>query len=160
MERLIDSALVLGFRELPYTADELCQAALETIAANELKQCYICPLIYSGGPQLSLNLEDTIAKVGIAVWKMGSYLGQEALEKGIRANVSSFTRDQWLDQFSAPLSTKKASGSIERVAIPGFQPCKKLWSDQINSVSECECNKQSDLPLLQRQRSGWLDAPH
>jgi len=45
--------------------------------------------------------------VGIAVWKMGSYLGQEALEKGIRANVSSFTRDQWLDQFSAPLSTKK-----------------------------------------------------
>ena len=92
MERLIDSALVLGFRELPYTADELCQATFETIAANELSQCYIRPLIYSGGPNLSLNLDDTIAKVGIAVWDMGSYLGQEALERGIRANVASFTR--------------------------------------------------------------------
>jgi len=92
MERLIDSAHVLGFRELPYTVEELSQATLQTIAANELKQCYIRPLIYSGGPNLSLNLDDTIAKVGIAVWDMGSYLGQEALDKGIRANVSSFTR--------------------------------------------------------------------
>jgi branched-chain amino acid aminotransferase len=92
MDRLIDSALVLGFKKLPFSAAELCQATLETIAKNEMKQCYIRPLIYSGGPNLSLNLDDTEAKVGIAVWDMGSYLGQEALEKGIRANVASFTR--------------------------------------------------------------------
>ena len=38
MERLEDSARILGFRELPYSVDELCQAVLDTIAANEMKQ--------------------------------------------------------------------------------------------------------------------------
>lgn len=92
MDRLVDSAHVLGFRSLPYTAEELSKAVLQTIAANNLKRCYIRPLIYSGGPKLSLNLDDTVAKVGIAVWEMGVYLGEEALENGVRANVSSFTR--------------------------------------------------------------------
>jgi branched-chain amino acid aminotransferase len=30
--------------------------------------------------------------LGIAVWEWNNYLGEEALEKGVRANVSSFTR--------------------------------------------------------------------
>jgi branched-chain amino acid aminotransferase len=30
--------------------------------------------------------------VGIAVWEWNNYLGAEALEKGVRANISSFTR--------------------------------------------------------------------
>jgi branched-chain amino acid aminotransferase len=92
MERLIDSAMVLGFRTLPYTAEELGEAVKKTIAANGFEDCYIRPLIYSGGPVLSLNLDATQAKVGIAVWDMGAYLGKDALENGIRAHVSSFTR--------------------------------------------------------------------
>jgi branched-chain amino acid aminotransferase len=32
------------------------------------------------------------ARVGIATWGWDAYLGEEALEKGVRANVSSFTR--------------------------------------------------------------------
>ena len=32
------------------------------------------------------------AGVGIAVWEWNNYLGEEALEKGVRANISSFTR--------------------------------------------------------------------
>lgn len=138
MERLIDSALVLGFRELPYTADELCEAALETIAANELKQCYIRPLIYSGGPHLSLNLDDTIAKVGIAVWEMGSYLGQEALEKGIRANVSSFTRHHP----NVMLTKAKVSGNYANSILAktestrlGFE--EAIMLDPQGYVAEC-----------------------
>jgi branched-chain amino acid aminotransferase, group I len=92
MERLIDSAMVLGFKHLPFTLEQMSQATLDTIAANGFSSCYIRPLIYSGGPNLSLNLDDTEAKVGIAVWEMGSYLGEAALEKGIRANIASFTR--------------------------------------------------------------------
>ncbi len=92
MERLIDSAMILGFRDLPYTSEALCQAVVDTVAANKVEQCYIRPLIYAGGPALSLNLDDTQPKVGIAVWQMGTYLGEEALEAGIRANISSFTR--------------------------------------------------------------------
>lgn len=92
MERLVDSAMILGFKTLPYTAEELGEAVKKTIKANGLEECYIRPLIYSGGPVLSLNLDATLPKVGIAVWDMGAYLGKDALENGIRAHVSSFTR--------------------------------------------------------------------
>jgi len=37
-------------------------------------------------------LDSGTPQLGIAAWEWGSYLGEEALEKGIRANVSSFTR--------------------------------------------------------------------
>ncbi len=92
MDRLIDSAMIMGFRDLPYTSEALCQAVVDTVAANKVEQCYIRPLIYAGGPNLSLNLDDTQPKVGIAVMQMGVYLGEEALEAGIRANIASFTR--------------------------------------------------------------------
>lgn len=92
MERLVNSARILGFRSLPYTAEELAEAVKKTISANGFEDCYIRPLLYAGGPVLSLNLDSTQAKVGIATWDMGAYLGQEALENGIRAHVSSFTR--------------------------------------------------------------------
>lgn len=92
MDRLVNSALILGFRELPYTSEELGKATVETVAANGMSQCYIRPLIFSSGSCTSLNLDSYKARVGIAVWDMGNYLGEEALEAGIRACVSSFTR--------------------------------------------------------------------
>lgn len=107
IDRLIDSARIIGFRELPFTAEQLFQATLETVAANGFEACYIRPLIYSGGWNMSLNLDDTEAKVGIAVWKMGSYLGQESLETGIRANISSFTRHHP----NVNMTKSKASGN-------------------------------------------------
>ena len=45
MERMVDSAVVFGFRNLPYTVAELCQATIDTVNANNLKECYIRPLI-------------------------------------------------------------------------------------------------------------------
>jgi branched-chain amino acid aminotransferase len=92
MERLCNSAKILGFKKLPYTVEELVAATKETVNANGLKSCYIRPLIYYSGPAGSLNIDDGEAKVGIAMWEWNAYLGEEAIEKGIRANISSFTR--------------------------------------------------------------------
>jgi len=92
MERLVDSAKILGFRELPYTVEELMSAAKQTIAANEFKECYIRPLIFYDCPEPNLSMDGGWARVGIATWGWGAYLGAEAMEKGVRANVSSYTR--------------------------------------------------------------------
>ena len=92
MDRLTDSAKVLGFRELPFTSAEMAQAVKQTIAANHFVECYIRPLIYADSVIPGLNLDNSTVKVGIAAWEWGSYLGQEALEMGVRANISSFTR--------------------------------------------------------------------
>jgi branched-chain amino acid aminotransferase len=92
MERLINSAKILGFRSLPYTADQLGQACKDVVKVNGYESCYVRPLIYHTSPTHSMNIDAGEARVGIAAWDMGAYLGQEALEKGIRLHVSSYTR--------------------------------------------------------------------
>lgn len=92
MRRLVDSARVLGFLELPYTLQELTDAVKATVAANGFPDCYIRPLIYLAEGGWNLSLDSGVPHVGIAVWKWEKFLGEEALENGIRANTSSFTR--------------------------------------------------------------------
>ncbi len=92
VERLIDSARLLGFRSLPYSAEELVAAIKLTVAANGFSECYIRPLIYLSDGGWNLNVDGGKPSVGIAAWEWTNYLGQEALERGVRANISSFTR--------------------------------------------------------------------
>ena len=58
MERLNQSAKVLGFRQLPYSVETLCQAARDVVSVNGLRSCYIRPLIFHDSPSCGLNLED------------------------------------------------------------------------------------------------------
>lgn len=92
MGRLVNSAKVLGFRSLPYTAEQLGQACKDVVKANHLDSCYIRPLVYLHNPLISMNVDVGEVRVGIAAWKWGAYLGEEALEKGARMHVASFTR--------------------------------------------------------------------
>lgn len=92
--RLLGSASVLGFRELPYTADELCQACVDTVRASGFAECYIRPLIWLAEGGWNLTVDGGKPYAGIAVWEWKQYLGAEAAALGVRANVSSFTRHQ------------------------------------------------------------------
>lgn len=90
--RLLNSAKVLGFRGIPYSVQDLVEAMQLTVAANQFVECYIRPLIYLSGGGWNLNVDGGKPSVGIAVWEWKNYLGEEALEQGIRANITSFTR--------------------------------------------------------------------
>ena len=90
--RLIESAEVFGFRDLPYTVDSITQAIKDTVKANGFEECYIRPLLYLTGGAWNLNVDAGKPALMIAVWQWSNYLGDEALEKGIRANISSYTR--------------------------------------------------------------------
>jgi branched-chain amino acid aminotransferase len=92
MDRLVHSSHSFGFRNLAYTANELAEAVRLTISANGFNECYIRPLVYLTGGGWNLNLDGGMPAVGIAVWEWTNYLGEEALDKGVRANISSFTR--------------------------------------------------------------------
>jgi len=91
-ERLIESAEIFGFRNLPYTGDDITQAVKDTVKANGFSECYIRPLLYLTGGAWNLNIDAGRPEVMIAVWEWKNYLGEEALAKGIRANISSYTR--------------------------------------------------------------------
>jgi branched-chain amino acid aminotransferase len=92
MVRLGHSASALGWRNLPYSIEELSTAVKEVIAANEFGDCYIRPVIYLAEGGWNLSLDTGVPHVGIAAWKWDAFLGKDALELGVRANTSSFTR--------------------------------------------------------------------
>jgi branched-chain amino acid aminotransferase len=91
-ERLLKSAEIFGFLNLPYTADDVSKAIKETVTANGFDECYIRPLLYLTGGAWNLNVDAGRPALMVAVWEWSNYLGDEALAKGIRANISSFTR--------------------------------------------------------------------
>jgi branched-chain amino acid aminotransferase len=91
VERLLDSALVVGFRDLPYSKVQISEAIHQLIAANGFSSCYIRPLIYLDGA-MGMVVDAGKPRLIIAVWEWIAFLGEQAKERGIRANISSFTR--------------------------------------------------------------------
>ncbi|MCA9771462.1 MAG: branched-chain amino acid transaminase, partial [Myxococcales bacterium] len=60
--------------------------------ANDLKGCYIRPLVFLGNGSMGVFPRDNPVRVGIIAWRWGAYLGDEGLTRGIRMKTSSFTR--------------------------------------------------------------------
>ena len=91
IRRLFDSAKI--FRtEIPYSESQIADAIKKTILANNLKACYVRPVVYRGYNDVGVNPLSCPVDVAIAVWEWGAYLGVDALEKGIDVCVSSWRR--------------------------------------------------------------------
>ena len=91
LERLHRSAQILHM-ELPYSVEELRTASHELIAANGLSECYLRPIAFYGYGELGVHPGPNPVDVVLMTWPWGAYLGEDALEKGIRAKVSSWKR--------------------------------------------------------------------
>src|SRR5712692_8584880 len=76
----------------PLDLDGWMNAVLETIRANQMKACYIRPLVYRGYDTLGVNPLANPVDAAILLWPWGAYLGKEALEEGADVKVSSWTR--------------------------------------------------------------------
>jgi branched-chain amino acid aminotransferase len=91
LKRLHQSADILHM-ELPYSVEELRAASHELIAANGLSECYLRPIAFYGYGELGVHPGTNPVDVVLMTWPWGAYLGEEALNKGIRAKVSSWKR--------------------------------------------------------------------
>jgi branched-chain amino acid aminotransferase len=91
LRRLLDSCRVYRM-DLPYSLDQLSEAILETIRANNFKSCYIRPLIYRGYAHLGVNPMPCPVEAAVIVWEWDSFLGDDAQVKGVDVGVSSWTR--------------------------------------------------------------------
>ncbi len=89
--RLFDSAHISQI-DVPFSREEITGAVIETMKANELSEGYIRPIIYIGDGEMGLYVKQYPVRVAIACWAWGAYLGDEGLNRGIRAKISSFTR--------------------------------------------------------------------
>ncbi len=91
IDRLLRSAKIY-MMEVAYSHDDLVGATKEVIRVNGLDSCYIRPIVYRGYGEMGLFPLHAPVDVAIAVWPWGTYLGDEGIEHGIRAKISSFRR--------------------------------------------------------------------
>jgi branched-chain amino acid aminotransferase len=137
IERLEASAKIMGM-ELPYTVEELIDATKATVAATGLKSSYIRPIAYYGYGEMGLNTMPCSVDVAIACWPWGAYLGDDALTKGVRMKISSWTRHS---HNSMPPAAK-TTGNYVNSSLAKVEALKAGYDEAIllnpqGFVSEC-----------------------
>jgi branched-chain amino acid aminotransferase len=111
VKRLFRSAK-LYHMDIPYAPEAIAEAIRDTIRANGLTSCYVRPLVFRGYGEMGVNPLHAQVNVTIAVWPWGTYLGEDALERGVRVKISSWKRN---DQNSLPSSAKATGQYINGV---------------------------------------------
>jgi branched-chain amino acid aminotransferase len=90
-DRLFDSARIMKMT-IPYTPEQINYAQLQAVRENQLTSAYLRPMAFYGSEGMGLRAEGLQVHVIIAAWEWGTYLGAEALERGIKVRTSSYTR--------------------------------------------------------------------
>ena len=90
-DRLVNSAKILRM-QLPFTKDEVNQAQIDVVKANNLESCYLRPLTWIGSQKLGVSPKGNQIHLMVAAWAWGAYLGEEGMQRGIRVKTSSYTR--------------------------------------------------------------------
>ena len=92
VQRLFESARIYRI-EIPFSPAEITAACRAVIAENELEAAYLRPLVYCGFGELAVARGPaTPTRVAIAAFPFGNLHGNESLQRGIRACVSSWQR--------------------------------------------------------------------
>jgi branched-chain amino acid aminotransferase len=136
MRRLIDSARIYRM-EVPWTAEQLGDAARELVAVNGLRSCYIRPIVLRGYGPLGVYSGNNPVEVFMACWEWGAYLGEGALAEGIDACVSSWNR---LAPNTLPVLSKSSANYMNSQLIKmeaianGYQ--EGIALDAMGNVSE------------------------
>ena len=91
LRRLYDSAHI-NLMKVPFTREVVEEACLETLRQNELPEGYLRPLVFIGDGEMGLNPGGNAIRVAVIAWAWGRYLGEEGVQRGIRAKVSTFSR--------------------------------------------------------------------
>ena len=105
-ERLYAAASKINIT-IPYSADELCQAQIDTMSKNDLKEGYIRPIVFLGSESMGLRSQDSLSvNVAVACWEWPSYMDPDAKKNGISVIKSPF------QQYDNPLySNNKIIGT-------------------------------------------------
>jgi branched-chain amino acid aminotransferase len=135
--RLFDSAKIM-MMDIPYTVDDIVQAVKETVRSTGLPSCYVRPIAYYGYGEMGLNTLPCTVDVAIACWPWGAYLGDDALSKGVRMKISSWTRHD--HNTMPPLA--KTTGNYVNSSLAKVEALKAGYDEAImlnpdGLVSEC-----------------------
>jgi branched-chain amino acid aminotransferase len=119
------------------STDALVEGCRTVVKDNGLDEGYLRPLAFVGHGPMGVYARANPTEVVIAAYPWGAYLGADAVEKGIRVTVSSWTR---LHHSSFP-TTAKGSGqylnsvlAVREAREKGFE--EALLLDRNGNVAE------------------------
>lgn len=78
--------------EIPFDEQGLLDACRAAVRENGLRNAYLRPLAWRGAGGLSLSAIRHPVEVMVAALPWGTYLGEDALERGVDVGISSWTR--------------------------------------------------------------------
>ncbi|MBK8997004.1 MAG: branched-chain amino acid transaminase [Myxococcales bacterium] len=91
IDRLFDSCQLVLIKPT-VTREQVMQGCIDVLRANQMAEAYLRPIALIADGAMGVYAPKNPVATYIATWKWGTYLGPEALEKGIRCMVSSFSR--------------------------------------------------------------------
>jgi branched-chain amino acid aminotransferase len=113
--------------DIEFSREELTEATLEVLRRNDLESAYIRPLAYYGYNSLGVSPGDCPTDVTIAAWPWGAYLGEEALENGIKVKISS-----WRKHASSQIPTNaKTTGLYVNSMLAGEEARRNGFAEAI-----------------------------
>lgn len=92
VDRMYNSAKMYRMVPPDLSKEQFAEAMLETVRINKFEECYVRPIFYRGTGMFGVNPLHNSVEIAICCWLWGSYLGEDALEQGVKVHVSSWTR--------------------------------------------------------------------
>jgi branched-chain amino acid aminotransferase len=126
MKRLYRSAKIYHMAP-PIDVDESVQVVKDLINLNDVRTCYIRPLVYLGYGEIGLNPLPSRIAMSIACWPWGAYLGDQAFETGVRVKTSSWRR---LDSDVIPPAAK-ATGQYLNSSLAKVEAAKAGYDEAV-----------------------------
>lgn len=126
IERLFGTCKILTI-ESPFTRQQVKDACIEILRVNAMSEGYLRPLIFLGTGGLGLGSLDNSTNVVVAAYEWGAYLGEEGLQRGIRAKVSSYTRGA----LNSAMAKGKITGQYVNSVLAKREAIKAGYSEAI-----------------------------
>ena len=120
VERMFASAHILQMH-IPFTQQQIADACVAAIRDNRLEDGYVRPLAFYGSEAMGVSAPNLSVHVIVAAWKWGEYLGDGALERGVRLRTSSYARHH----VNVTMCRTKATGNYinSMLALREAQAC-------------------------------------
>jgi branched-chain amino acid aminotransferase len=126
LARLFRSAKIYHM-EPPISLEGAIKVTKDLVAMNDVKSCYIRPIVYLSYGEIGLNPLNSPVSMAIACWPWGAYLGEEGFTRGVRVKVSSWRR---LDPNIIPPAAK-ATGQYLNSSLAKAEALKAGYDEGI-----------------------------
>ena len=90
-DRLFNSAHIVGMH-MPFSKKEINQAHIDSVKKNNLDSAYIRPMAFYGSEAMGISAKTLSTHVIVAAWSWGAYMGNDAIQNGIKVKTSSYSR--------------------------------------------------------------------